>query len=99
MVNERRKSPRVVFEHGMKSHVTGIDMTWRRPCVIHDISQGGAKLTIKGSTEDLNLTEFFLVLSLTGAVHRRCRLVRVAGEQIGVMFQKQADDDSLARTA
>jgi hypothetical protein len=35
----------------------------------------------------LDLTEFFLLLSSTGLAFRRCRLVRVTGDQIGVQFQ------------
>jgi hypothetical protein len=34
----------------------------------------------------LDLKEFFLLLSSTGVAFRRCQMVRVAGEQIGVKF-------------
>jgi hypothetical protein len=34
----------------------------------------------------LDLKEFFLLLSSTGLAFRRCQLVRVAGDQIGVEF-------------
>ena len=98
MAYGQRKSPRVEFEHGMKTHIMGIDKTWRRPCVIHDISQTGARLTIKGSIENLNVTEFFLILSPTASVYRRCHLVRAMGEQIGVVFQKQPGASSFAQT-
>jgi hypothetical protein len=37
----------------------------------------------------LDLKEFFLLLSSTGLAYRRCRLVRLAGDQIGVAFLKQ----------
>jgi hypothetical protein len=37
----------------------------------------------------LDLKEFFLLLSSTGLAYRRCELVRVAGDQIGVAFLAQ----------
>jgi len=36
----------------------------------------------------LDLKEFFLLLSSTGLAYRRCRMVRLAGDQIGVEFLK-----------
>jgi hypothetical protein len=67
----------------------GIDGTWRRNCVMEDVSEAGAKLTVEGSVEGLNLKEFFLLLSSTGLAYRRCELSWVQGEQIGVRFLKQ----------
>jgi hypothetical protein len=51
-----------------------------------DVSQTGARLRIEGSLEGMDLREFFLLLSSTGLAFRRCKLVRVDGEQIGVQF-------------
>jgi hypothetical protein len=51
-----------------------------------DVSQTGARLLIDGSLEGLDLKEFFLLLSSTGLAYRRCQLVRVDGDQIGVEF-------------
>jgi hypothetical protein len=81
-----RKSGRVEFERGVHVHIMGIDGTWRRDCMMFDVSQTGARLCIEGSFEGLDLKEFFLLLSSTGLAFRRCRLVRVAGDQIGVEF-------------
>jgi PilZ domain-containing protein len=81
-----RKNERVDFERGIPVFIMGIDGTWRRDCIMFDVSQSGARLCIKGSFEGLDLKEFFLLLSSTGLAYRRCRLVRVAGEQIGVEF-------------
>jgi hypothetical protein len=81
-----RKSERVDFERGVRVHIMGIDGTWRRDCVMIDVSQTGARLCIEGSFEGLDLKEFFLLLSSTGLAYRRCRMVRVAGDQIGVEF-------------
>lgn len=51
-----------------------------------DASDAGARLSIKTSIQNLNLTEFFLVLSTTGSAFRKCELAWVNGEQIGVRF-------------
>jgi hypothetical protein len=84
-----RKSWRVDFERGIPVHMMGIDGTWRRDCRMIDVSQTGARLLIEGSLEGLDLKEFFLLLSSTGLAYRRCKLVRVAGDQIGVAFLAQ----------
>jgi hypothetical protein len=81
-----RKSERVDFERGIHVFIMGIDGTWRRDCMMFDVSQTGARLCIEGSFEGLDLKEFFLLLSSTGLAYRRCRMVRVAGEMIGVEF-------------
>jgi hypothetical protein len=81
-----RKSGRVDFERGIQVYIMGIDGTWRRDCIMIDVSQTGARLSIAGSIEGLDLKEFFLLLSSTGLAYRRCRMVRVAGDQIGVEF-------------
>jgi hypothetical protein len=81
-----RKSGRVDFERGIPAYVMGIDGTWRRNCLMIDVSQTGARLLIDGSLEGLDLKEFFLLLSSTGLAYRRCQLVRIAGDQIGVVF-------------
>jgi hypothetical protein len=89
--SERRKGDRVTFERGFAAHMMGIDGTWRRDCVMEDVSETGAKLTVDGSVEGLHLKEFFLLLSSTGLAYRRCELAWVNGDQIGVNFLKQAD--------
>ena len=81
-----RKSERVDFERGIHVFIMGIDGTWRRDCMMFDVSQSGARLCIEGCFEGLDLKEFFLLLSSTGLAYRRCRMVRVAGDQIGVEF-------------
>jgi hypothetical protein len=43
-------------------------------------------LHVEDSIEGLDLKEFFLLLSSTGLAYRRCKLVRVAGDQIGIEF-------------
>jgi PilZ domain len=81
-----RKSERVDFERGIHVFIMGIDGTWRRDCMMVDVSQTGARLRVEGSVEGLDLKEFFLLLSSTGLAFRRCQMVRVTGDQIGVRF-------------
>jgi hypothetical protein len=91
MGGERRRAERVAFEHGLNAHIMGIDGTWRRSCTVDDVSETGARLTITGSVEGLNLKEFFLLLSSTGLAYRRCELAWVNGDQLGVYFLKHND--------
>ena len=86
---ERRNDDRVTFERGIPASMMAIDGTWRRNCIMEDVSDAGAKLTVEGSVEGLHLKEFFLLLSSTGLAYRRCELTWVNGDQIGVGFIKQ----------
>jgi hypothetical protein len=61
---------------------------------MHDVSQTGARLTVNGSLQGIDLKEFFLLLSSTGLAYRRCRMVRLAGDQIGVEFLKPTTEKS-----
>ena|SRR5689334_11026120 len=83
---EKRAGPRISFGHKRPAQMMSIDGTWRRDCIIDNVSDGGARLTVGDSIKGLHLTEFFLVLSSTGLAYRRCRLVWVNGDQIGVSF-------------
>jgi hypothetical protein len=88
MGKELRKNPRIDFERGVDVQIMAIDGTWRRPCRMLDVSEGGALLAIEGSVGGLDLKEFFLLLSSTGLAYRRCKMVRVNGDQVGVVFLK-----------
>ncbi len=81
-----RKSDRVQFERGVPVFMMAIDGTWRRDCKLMDVSQTGARLLVEGSLQGLDLKEFFLLLSSTGLAFRRCQLVRLDGDQLGVEF-------------
>ena len=96
---ERRKGERVVFERGFPAQMMAIDGTWRRECVMEDVSETGAKLTVEGSIEGLHLKEFFLLLSSTGLAYRRCELAWVNGDQIGVNFLRHGDRKKTTRRA
>lgn len=91
MATERSKGERVAFERGITAHMMGIDGTWRRNCVMEEISETGTRLTVEGSVEGLNLKEFFLLLSSTGLAYRRCELAWVNGDQVGATFLKHAE--------
>lgn len=97
MAWESRKNPRVNFEHGVTVQMMAIDGTWRRDCVMLDASDGGARLIVNGSLEGLELSEFFLLLSSMGLVYRRCRMVRLQGDEIGVEFIKMTSGKAKAR--
>jgi hypothetical protein len=64
--SERRKGLRVVFEKGIEVSIMAIDGTWRRDCSMQDVSETGARLSIRDSIEGLKLKEFFLLLSSAG---------------------------------
>ena len=81
-----RKSERVQFERGYAVKMMAIDGTWRRDCLMLDVSTSGARLVVAGSIDGLNLKEFFLLLSSTGVTYRRCELIRVNGDELGVRF-------------
>jgi hypothetical protein len=85
---DSRKAKRIKFNSGVPTYMMGIDGTWRRSCAIGDVSDTGARLTVEGSVQGLHLKEFFLLLSSTGLAYRRCELVWVNGDQIGVSFLK-----------
>jgi hypothetical protein len=99
MVSERRKGERITFERGIAAHMMGIDGTWRRECMMEDVSENGAKLTVEGSFEGLHLKEFFLLLSSTGLAYRRCQLAWVNGDQIGVTFLQLGDKKKAGKRA
>ena len=86
MKGESRKASRVQFDQVHPVNLMGVDGTWRRSCVLLDVSQSGAKLEIEGSPDVLRAREFFLLLSSTGLAFRRCELVWVDGTQVGVKF-------------
>lgn len=90
---------RVRFEHGLPAHIMAIDGTWRRDCVVNDVSEMEATLTVDTSIEGLQLKEFFLLLSSTGLAYRRCSLKWVNGEQIGVALLRQKGKKKAARSS
>lgn len=86
---KEQEDRRVTFEHPMPAQMMAIDGTWRRACMLKDVSDVGAKLHVETSIEGLTLNEFFLLLSSTGLAYRRCQLERVNGEELQVSFIRQ----------
>ncbi|RXT46613.1 PilZ domain-containing protein [Bradyrhizobium betae] len=98
MPNEKeREARRVVFERPLTAQMMAIDGTWRRPCLVKDVSENSATLKVETSIEGLALTEFFLVLSSTGLAYRRCQLDRVNGDELEVSFLHQKAKKKQAR--
>jgi hypothetical protein len=89
-VPRQRAKPvaRVTFSRGFDVRIMGIDGTWYRECVLNAVSDVDALLTVEGLIQGLNLKEFFLLLSSTGAAYRRCELVRVNGAEMQIQFLK-----------
>ena len=74
------------FQRAYSANLMGVDGTWRRACSVMDVSSTGARLEIEGTTDVLGAKEFFLLLSSTGLVFRRCQLVWIDGATAGVQF-------------
>jgi hypothetical protein len=85
---ERRVATRVDFEGGIGVHIMAIDGTWRRECLMKDVSASGVLLIVKDPIAGLDIKEFFLLLSSTGLAYRRCQMVRLSGNQIAARFLK-----------
>lgn len=88
MTPDKRDARRVAFERPIPANMMAIDGTWRRACIVKDVSDTGAKLIVEASVQGLPLKEFFLVLSSTSLAYRRCELAWVNGEELGVTFLK-----------
>lgn len=83
---EHRKSNRVRFDHKHVVNLMGVDGTWRRSCILLDVSATGAKIEVDGSIDVLQAKEFLLLLSSTGLAFRRCELVWIDGCNAGLRF-------------
>ena len=81
-----RKASRVRMETRQPVNLMGSDGTWRRSCVLLDVSQTGAKVEVEGTLDVLQAKEFFMLLSSTGLAYRRCELVRVNGAEMDIQF-------------
>lgn len=83
---DSRKALRVRMDHRQPVNLMGSDGTWRRSCVLLDISDTGAKVEVEGTLDVLQAKEFFLLLSSTGLAYRRCELVWIDGTTAGLHF-------------
>jgi len=94
-----RKDARVKMDHRQPVNLMSSDGTWRRSCVLLDVSQTGAKLEVEGTLDVLQAKEFFLVLSSTGLAYRRCELIWIDGSMAGVHFVKGNNKKSASAKA
>ena len=83
---DKRSLARVEFSHDVPVRIVAIDGTWNRSCLMLDAAGEGAKLSLQQSVQGLNLKEFFLLLSTTGASFRHCELAWINGNEMGVRF-------------
>lgn len=84
---ERRKEPRVIFEHPLDVRVMTIDGTWSGEGLLMEMTDAGARLKMTGHASEL--TEFFLILNCFGPpAFRICKRIWVVGEQTGVSSNK-----------
>ncbi len=88
---EQRKHNRVVFARGVAARIMAIDGTWCHDVMMEDVSTKGAKLTLERPLDRTIDKEFFLALSTTGKVFRRCELTWVNGNQKRVGLLKYAE--------
>jgi hypothetical protein len=54
-----RKAERKGLEHRYPVNLMGVDGTWRRACVLLDISETGARLEVDGTVDVLKAREFY----------------------------------------
>jgi PilZ domain-containing protein len=87
---DSRRALRVRMDHRQPVNLMGVDGTWRRSCVLLDVSTTGAKLEVEGTLDVLQAKEFFLLLSSTGLAFRRCELIWIDGTTAGVHFVNAA---------
>jgi PilZ domain len=78
---EKRKRKRQPYGQGARIFID--EKTPQIPCVIHDISEGGARLVLKAEHEMPIL--FSLLLGPKGP-RRECRVVRQDGLMLSVAF-------------
>ncbi len=86
MAGQKTRTRRVRFDASYPVRIVAIDGTWCRDCYLEDVSENGAKVSINGTVEGLKMTEFFLALSRTGSAHRRCELIWINDDTMGMRF-------------
>ena len=88
MLHERRRgAPRIKFEPPLHAKYMFIDGTRSADCRVIDASSTGAQLEFE--QQPGVLAEFFLMFTCTlpRPVYRRCKVIWVNGNRMGVEFQ------------
>ena len=83
--DNRRRFERIAFDKSQNVRIMALDASWQISCSMADISACGARLTVDTLPAD-GVREFYLLLTANNLVSRRCELVRVDGNDIGVQF-------------
>src|SRR4029079_7064647 len=83
---DSRRASRVRMDHRQSVNLMGSDGTWRRRCVLLDVSNTGARIEVEGTLDVLQAKEFFMLLWSTALAYRRCELVWIDGTTAGVHF-------------
>jgi transposase-like protein len=90
MPEEKQKDQHsVTFESLVPVQIMAIDGTWRRRCILKQVSEAGGMLAVEGSVQGLNLREFFLLLLSTGLAYRRCEVDHINGDEMTVAFLRR----------
>jgi hypothetical protein len=85
--DEKRTAKRVGFDHAFDANVMAVDGTWSLMSRVEDVSETGAKLHVFGKINPrMKTDEFFLVMTSSGKVKRRSKLVWEKKGRIGITF-------------
>jgi hypothetical protein len=92
MEANRRKFARRAIGYGAK--IVALDGAWDRDCRVIDVSDTGAKIAVEPAA-DLP-ADFMLALSAQGKASRRCHVMWVNEGEIGVVFERRAQERPVA---
>jgi hypothetical protein len=80
------QASRTRYDRPFKARIASLDGSFSFPCLMEDISAGGVRLWVDISAPQVDLTEFNLLLSASGQVRRRCRMLWRSDSNIGALF-------------
>jgi len=92
MEANRRKAARRAIAYNAK--IVASDRSWNRDCRVIDVSDTGAKIRVEQAA-DLP-SDFILALSAHGSASRCCHVMWVNDSEIGVVFERRAQERSVA---
>jgi hypothetical protein len=86
------------FDPPLPARLMGVDGTWSRDCFLLEVSGNEVQFQFEASTD--GTVEFFLVLSACRQPSlRRCQLVWINGDRIGISFEKKPCDTYILKLA
>jgi hypothetical protein len=90
----RKELKRVTFDPPLYARCMSIDGMWSMDCLVMSVWDSGARLQARWPRE---IREFFLLFtSSVKPVYRRCKRVRMRGQQIEVEYQRMRPSFALA---